>query len=105
MAADARTVMEARMKEPLLHRTCPCTGVPFIRLLEFMLWGLLAAALICVPSYLVSRFPASWNALSQILFQVLTAFLAVFIGYRLSKASSEEQVTRKWLRPAQTACN
>jgi len=93
------------MKEPLLRRICPCTGVQLIRLLEFALWFIVAITLICVPSYLVSRFPGSWNTLSEVLFQMVTAFLSVFIGYRLSKASSDNQITRKWLPPAQAACN
>lgn len=93
------------MEKTLLNYTCPALGIRFAKLIEFILWGLFAVALICVPSYLVSQSPMSWNALSQILFQVITAFFSVLIGYRLSKVSLENQITRKWLRPAQTACN
>jgi len=93
------------MKVPWLQRICPCTGMLYARILEFVFWALLVLALIGIPSYLVSKDPENWNALSEMLFQVTTALLSVFIGYRLSKISSEKSVTRKWLRPAQAACN
>ncbi|UCG46615.1 MAG: hypothetical protein JSU94_14040 [Phycisphaerales bacterium] len=97
--------MQTETPTPWLRRICPRTGLQVITLAEFGLWAVIVISLITVPPYLVSRFPANWNALSQVLFQIVTALLSGLIGYRLTKAASEQHITRKWLPGAQTACN
>lgn len=66
--------------------------------------ALIALALIAVPSYLLSKNPASYNAPTQIMFSLFLAATSTWLGISVNNKRARRDATAKWLPAAETAC-
>ena len=101
ISTDTRPADTANIKRPWLCRPCPCTGLPWYRLVMFIM---VSGVLLFAPIYIVVKRPAEWsNPATQFFFHIGTMLLSLFLGWQISKYPAEKRGTEKWLPAARTA--
>lgn len=64
---------------------------------------ILVLASVVVPTVIVAIAPDSYNALTQVLFDILLVAISIGIGDAISKDQAEKRATDKWIPAAESA--